>query len=264
MKGVSRREGASSPAANHAGTVDAPRRKRSGWPGQLALLAGLALVVAVSLPTPTFRDDFDGSSLDGAKWWRETRWDGDRRWQTWCTWSDDPRLYQVSGGILTLSARRVDAATPYICPIISTRGKFEQNHGIWRARMKWDRGHALWPAFWLHNVPNSADEIDILEAYPEPTNPDYYQVSAHWSDGQQTRVENTDADWHIYEVEWRGTRTTFRRDGVTVARISGPIAGSPMFGILNLMVGVHYSGTAPDATTPDSPRLMVDWVEVLP
>lgn len=227
---------------------------------------------ATAAPTPTatpsgatFFDDFNGTALDSAKWWRETRWDGDTSWQTWCNWSDDPRLYTVSGGYLTLTALRVNLAKPYICPIISTRGKFEQTYGIFRARLKWDVGHALWPAYWLHNSPNTIDEIDMMEAYPEPSHPTYYAATTHWVGGQQTaNLYVPDSNFHIFEVEWRGTTTTYRRDGVTVATISGPIAGVPMFNILNLMVGVHWNGTAPDATTPNAPRLVVDWVEVLP
>jgi beta-glucanase (GH16 family) len=237
-------------------------RREWSW---LVLVATLTLLVVLSLPGPTFRDDFNGTSLDPSKWWRETRWDGDTRWQRWCSWSDDPRLYSVSGGVLTLSALRVNEAKPYICPIISTRGKFEQTHGIWRARLKWDRGHALWPGFWLHNPPNTVDEIDVVEAFPEPTHPNYYTTTTHWVGGQQAVNQTApDADWHIYEVEWRGTTTTYRRDGVVVATITGPIADVPMFNILTLVVGVWWTGDAPDATTPDAPRLMVDWVEVLP
>jgi beta-glucanase (GH16 family) len=237
-------------------------RREWSW---LVIVATLALLIVFSLTGPTFRDDFNGTSLDPSKWWRETRWDGDTRWQTWCSLSDDPRLYSVSGGVLTLTALRVNAAKPYICPIISTRGKFQQTHGIWRARLKWDRGHALWPAFWLHNTPNTVDEIDVMEAYPEPVHPNFYQTTTHWVGGQRgANQTGPDADWHIYEVEWRGTTTTYRRDGVVVATITGPIADVPIFTILNLMVGVHINGTAPDTTTPDAPRLMVDWVEVLP
>lgn len=223
-----------------------------------------------SAPTPTpgaytFDDEFDGTAIDPAKWWRETRWDGDTKWQQWCNFSSDSRLYSVANGVLTLTALRVNATKPYICPIISTSGRFTQVNGIWQARIKWDRGHALWPGYWLHNTPNTVDEIDVLEAYPEPTRPDFYQTTTHWVGGQQGANQNApDTDWHVYEVEWRGTTTTYRRDGVTVATISGPIAAVPMFNILNLMVGVWWTGNIPDATTPDAPTLQVDWVRVSP
>jgi hypothetical protein len=49
---------------------------------------------------------------------------------------------------------------------------------------------------------------------------------------------------------------------VTTATITGPIAGVPMFNILNLMVGVWFNNTVPDSTTPDAPTLQVDWVRV--
>ena len=235
---------------------------RGRWSSWLVLVATL-LLVALSLTGPTFRDDFNGTSLDPSKWWRETRWDSDVM-ERWGQFSDDPSLYSVANGILTLTAKRTGPSS-YILPIISTRGKFEQTHGIWRARLTWDRGHALWPAFWLHNPANTVDEIDIVEAFPEPTHPNYYTTTTHWVGGQQGANQTApDGDWHVYEVEWRGTTTTYRRDGVVVATITGPIADVPMFTILTLVVGVHFNGTAPDTTTPDAPRLMVDWVEVLP
>src|SRR4029450_10441430 len=82
--------------------------------------------------------------------------------------STNPNLLEVSNGTLKLKALRQADGT-WLQSYIPTRGRYEQQYGIFRASMRTPAGHALWPAFWMLD-PTRFDEMDVIEAYPEPGN----------------------------------------------------------------------------------------------
>ena len=135
------------------------------------------------------------------------------------------------------------------------------------------KGTALWPAFWLYG--GSAPEIDTMEicANPIGTNEgndaSELHTTVHWAggattDGRYYTVDLSQA-YHVYAVDWRSSKILFYLDGHLVWTFSDmariPTIALPM--VLNLGVGVPWCG-APDATTPDSATMLVDWVRVRP
>lgn len=169
--------------------------------------------------------------------------------------------------MLTLRALKVDGQrAPYIAPILSTRDRQHfAGFGIYRASLRYDRGHALWPAFWTLDPFGLGREIDILEAYPEANDPSFYQVTIHADhNNQQGSNEHTAADFdtafHVYEVEWRANVLIARLDGVEQHRFSMSVPSTEAYIFLNLAVGVWFRNWAPDATTPVNPKLEVDWI----
>jgi len=176
----------------------------------------------------------------------------------------DPTLVEVSNGTLKLKARH-NANGTWDQVYISTRGKFTQQYGVFKARMKIPAGHALWPSFWTLDVTSGTwDENDVIEAYPEPSGP-YYTVCFPGNAACKTFALPADYStaFHTYELEWRSNVAIIRLDGVEKGRTTVPVMSSQML-LLTMAVGVWFEDRAPDATTPNNPVLEIDWVSVSP
>jgi len=210
-------------------------------------------------------DSFDGSALNGARWgWDMAMVGTSDNMNRYAMFSTDPRLLEVSNGILKLRGLR-QADGSWLQSYISTRGRYTQQYGIFRASMRIPAGHALWPAFWMLD-PTRYDEMDVIEAYPEPGNAHYTFCTLNTA-GRPCNGMALPADFstsfHVYEMEWRPGVAIARLDGVEVARQSIPEM-RPQFMLLQMAVGVWFKNYAPDGTTPTNPTLEVDWVATYP
>ena len=140
-----------------------------------------------------------------------------------------------------------------------------QQYGIFRASMRIPAGHALWPAFWMLD-PTRFDEMDVIEAYPEPGNPGYtfcmLNTAARPCAGMSLPADFA-SSFHVYEMEWRPGVAIARLDGIEVARHAIPEMRA-QFLLLQMAVGVWFKNVAPDSTTPTNPALEVDWVATWP
>ncbi|HTP07645.1 MAG TPA: glycoside hydrolase family 16 protein [Anaerolineae bacterium] len=168
--------------------------------------------------TLTFSDEFNGSTLDTAKWHTEYGFD------TYCTPSnpvptttvpycnrsnnDEREWYadavpQVNNGSLKIAARKTCLSSndpdnyppynctsyPYLSGMISTHDRFSQLYGYFEARIKILDGAGFWPAFWLipqlPPTPNPSieyfwpPEIDILESRGQE--PSMAYMNQHYS-----------------------------------------------------------------------------------
>ena len=185
----------------------------------------------------------------------------------------DLRQVSVSGGVATITAER--AETPcgreFASAVMSTRSTFSQAHGYFEARLRFDAGTGLWPAFWMQPADGSwPPEIDVMEAYPNengswPGTRRYMGV-LHFGEDNETIDVVAEPDqylpgaWHTYGVEWTADALAFYFDGREMGRIIEEVPSTPMYLILNLAVG---SWTAPaDATTPDGAVMEIDFVRV--
>ena len=220
----------------------------------------------------TWSDQFNGTALNGSNWWRDTLFDGQiTTFARWGQFSSDPRLYSVHDSMLTMKALRVSGErAPYLAPQLSTRGlRSFGGYGIYRASIRYDRGHALWPAVWTLDPFGLGRELDLIEAYPEPSDPTNYQVTIH-ADGnvQQGTNEHNAPDFetafHVFELEWRPNVLIARRDGVEQHRFNMTVPNTEAFILLTLAVGVHWRNMPPDATTPTNPKMDIDWVGYWP
>jgi beta-glucanase (GH16 family) len=185
----------------------------------------------------------------------------------------DLRQVAVSGGVATIAAER--AETPcgreFASAVMSTRNTFSQAYGYFEARMRFDAGNGLWPAFWMQPADGSwPPEIDVLEAYPNEDGSwpgaTRYMAALHFGEDNQTVDIVADpgaylpGGWHTYGVEWTTGALTFYFDGREMGRITEEVPSTPMYLILNLAVG---NWTAPaEATTPDRAVMEIDFVRV--
>ncbi len=211
-------------------------------------------------------DEFSGTGLDPAKWIFDPNLVNNTQdnISRYAMFRADPQLIEVSNGTLKVKARKNADGSWDQC-YISTRGKYTQQYGIFRASMKIPAGHALWPAFWMLD-PTRYDEMDIVEAYPEPGNTRYTFCMINTA-GRPCAEMALPADYsstfHVYEMEWRPGVAIARLDGREVARHTIPEMRT-QFILLQMAIGVWFKDRAPDATTPTNPALEVDWVAVWP
>jgi beta-glucanase (GH16 family) len=189
----------------------------------------------------TFRDDFNGSSLDTSKWVpQRTDISGFSDSGRNACYLNDRDNVSVSGGTLKLTSRKEpgaftcrspsgDFSTRYTGGMVSTYGRFAQTYGRFevRARIWSTRLPGLQSALWLWPVNAhrygewpASGEIDFAEMYSAwPNRPVPY---IHYKDDEQDpnatntncRVGNL-ADWHTYVVEWTASIIRVIYDGQT-------------------------------------------------
>lgn len=250
-------------------------------PSRSALAAGLAVVVLIAaavlavrwltddeVPPPdgewtlTFRDEFDGGSLDAGRWsadWTETGFTTTTHFL--------PEQVSLEGGRLRLIAERkpTPSGREFASGLIHTRGKFEQRYGRFEMRAKLPAGQALWPAFWLLPPDDSSPEIDVMEGIGQT--PKKIFMTVHSGDGARQGVAggaDFSKDFHTYAVEWSPGRLTWEIDGVERFSTTGSVPAEPMYLIVDLAVGWpgdpdEWVG-APDATTPSPASFEIDYV----
>lgn len=237
-----------------------------------------------------FSDDFSGTKLDATKW--TTCYDWRLPTDSGCTNSGNfeqewymPQQVSVKNGAVMLTADKnpVTVSTrggtqtfPYRSGMIST-GRPNANgnvlwsatYGFYEARMKFDGGQGVWPAFWLLPIDRSwPPEIDIMEFLGN--DPTHVLLTSHWKDaaGQPQKDSSViagpdfTAGWHTYAVNWQPNSIQWYIDGVLKKSVTGVgVPDTPMEIILDLAVGGTLPGNATSAT-PFPRTMQVDYVHV--
>jgi beta-glucanase (GH16 family) len=123
--------------------------------------------VNAQCPTLVWADEFNGTTLDGAKWTAENGGGG---------WGNGELQYYkaanatVSSGTLKITAKKERVqANNYTSARIKTYLKGDWTYGRFEARIKLPKGAGLWPAFWMMPTDSyygtwpRSGEIDISE-----------------------------------------------------------------------------------------------------
>lgn len=119
----------------------------------IAILSCGFLTAEASSPDSKWRlsweENFDGNSIDSLVWGKCTRGNPD-----WCnTMSDDPSLFQVANGILTLRGIvNPDTSadpSPYLTGGVWTKDKKEFKPGKFEIKARLHGAKGAWPAIWL-------------------------------------------------------------------------------------------------------------------
>ena len=214
----------------------------------------------------TFDDEFDGTSLDTARW--STGWYGsgitppvDSR-EIDCY---DPAQVTEGGGALDLTLIRKSedcgiSDPVYATGLVSTQGKFSFTHGfiearVWLPAAAGNPGEvANWPGVWTDGRHWPEDgEIDIAEGiggrlcahFHGPADPS--GVKAGCPAGTYA------GGWHTFAADWEPGSVTYYYDGVDIGRVTSGITSAPMFLILSYAAGKPYQ--APDTMRVDYMRV---------
>lgn len=237
-----------------------------------------------------FSEEFDSNDLDQSYW--STCYDWKLPTETGCTnhgnferqWYTDDQL-SVENGVLHITAikKPVDVVVnkhvksfDYQSGMINSGSgnssgivNWSGVYGYYEAKIKFDKGQGVWPAFWL--LPTNRQwppEIDIMEFVG--SKPGEILQTLHWDkDGKPQKktsvtrnVEDYSANWHTYSVNWQPDRIDWFIDGNITSSYTGPnIPDEPMEIILNLAIGGTLPGD-PDNTTDFPVSMTVDYVRV--
>jgi Ca2+-binding RTX toxin-like protein len=176
--------------------------------------------------------------------------------------------FNISNGVLTISANRAGSAKPdiwnydYTSGMLNTKGLFAQQYGYFEIRADVPDGVGFWPAFWLYTADDSGGEIDVMEQLGRDPHIAYNFI--HDNPGQSHSSSITyqpdPSGYHTYGALWTPLEITFYLDGVEV--FSAPTSAgmhTPMFMVLNLAVGGNWADV-PNAGTPFPGQFKIDYI----
>jgi len=227
-------------------------------------LQGPSTGPAAHTPMPTgvpgdwtlkFDDEFNGASLDTAKW--STGWYGSGITAPVNSSEDgcyDPAQVSEGGGALSLTliakSENCGVSDPlYAAGLVSTQGKFSFTYGFIEARV-WLPGApgksgyvANWPAVWAdgQNWPEDG-EIDIAEGISGQMCAHFHNA-AHSSqglgagDGSGCPSGIYTGGWHTFAANWEPGIVTYYYDGVDIGSVTSGITSAPMFLVLDYAAG---------------------------
>lgn len=243
-------------------------------------------------------DEFNGSSINRNNWNVDnysTYGDGNN--ELACL-MDRPENLSVSGGLLTITARK--EATPIKCgdkdsrfpggrsyssAMLSTKDKASFEYGRFdiRAKMPTSQGTSkgLWPAFWMRPAVGGIGELDVLELVGtgKADKPSANRVSQtiHYDYAPTYPMQvlsyaapQTDfsTGFHDFAVEWEPGAIrwyvdgilTYTRNTTTTSWIDKAFVGN-FYLRLNMAIGGNWPGS-PDADTAFPASYQVDYVRV--
>jgi len=251
---------------------------------------------AADLGALTWSDEFDGATLDPARW--SHRATGPRGGGNLT-----PDAVSVANGLLTIKTY-TEASKHYSGMISSQRhgsDGFEQAFGYFEARMRFNSSPGQWSAFWLQSPTiggplldpvTEGVEMDIVEhrarcvtavlaagpatcpADSDITNRtqraliwDGYgpnrKATARLSDPLAGLGNNS---WHTWGMRWSPTDVTFYYDGAAIWSATGPISHRSQYIILSSEVDRLFAGAIPAAgygsRETSTTNMQVDYVRV--
>lgn len=240
----------------------------------------------------TFSDEFDGDTLDTAKW-TVLRTADSRFTNGGECFVDEPENVSVSDGVLHLTLRREDEpvscpglgiapATPYTSGSVTTTRKFAQAYGRFEIRASFPTADVpgLQSALWLwpqnqtkYGAEPASGEIDIAEhytAYPDRVIPylHYNRVNPAIPVTNNYCMVDDPQEPHVYALEWTPDLITISYDDDVCLSASWQAAGlvqpapfdMPFF--LNLTQALGKTANEATAETPLPATMTVDYVRV--
>ena len=236
--------------------------------------------------TLVWKDEFNGSSLDGKKWDQPeyNRRSNDNGPDGWWLKEDS---YLDGNGHLVIRARKINNRNrdkdifDFSTGAVRTIDRFEQKFGKFEIRCKLPTQPGWWVAFWLMsptvgNEDGSGEdgsEIDIFEGFGWT---DRVQHALHWdgygdahqSEGESMTIPGIREDYHTYILEWNETEYRFFIDSTETWRSqAGGVSKVPAYvkvtGELSTQdwaISQYWANNPARGVYPDS--FLVDYVRV--
>jgi beta-glucanase (GH16 family) len=216
--------------------------------------------------TLKWADEFNGSSLDLAKW--QPNWLGSSNTAITKAVNGseqscyDPAQVAVTGGALKLTAvSRACNGYAYASGLVNSHSHYTFTHGYMEARVWLDGSNTVknWPAVWADGTGTwpTTGEIDVMEGLGG--SPAWHY---HWGSGGGSQVGGAPAmgtrtGWHTFGADWETGSIKFYYDGQYVGQATSGVVNNPMYLILNYGVSASISGPI---QVPSS--FLVDYVRV--
>ncbi len=258
--------------------ADAPVAEIPNWLGQRPPVEGDWVL--------TFEDNFNGDSIDLARWniYTENYWDKRSHFTKDNVVLGDGVVklrYEKKRGHENDDPSRKE--TDYAVGFLDTYGKWAQRYGYFEARMKLPEAPGLWPAFWTMpdrgvdkgpqwvraDTKNGGMEFDILEHLTR-WGPHRYNIGIHW-DGYQKEHKATGTD-RIYAQHdkdgfitagllWLPGKAVFYANGVEVARWENErVCNVRSYPILYMVSGGWDNNALDDAQLPAD--FVIDYIRI--
>ena len=210
-------------------------------------------------------DEFDGKTIDPAKW--EILGDWKRRDGFW---TQSESYLNGKGGLILRTRQDGDK---FVCGAVRTKNRFEHRFGYWVARCKLPTQPGHWPAFWIMSdgvykvgdAGRDGTEIDVAEF---PKRDGTYEINLHWdgygrahqSRGKKITEPAITNGFHTFALFWTPTNYTFYVDGKEVWQATvGGVSQAPEYIKLSEEIG-DWAGDIRAAKLPD--YFEVDYVRV--
>ncbi|MCD7729917.1 MAG: family 16 glycosylhydrolase [Oscillospiraceae bacterium] len=221
----------------------------------------------------TFEDDFDGTELDSTKW---KRCNQEKR-QNLNGWWDDSMSYLDGNGNLIIEMSYDGESDRFLSGGVESKGLFEQAYGYFEIRCAVNNVPGYWTAFWLMGDSvldeteggKNGTEIDIMETPYYSTgevqntlNWDGYG-DAHKSEGEVSKLDIYDGEYHTFSLLWKEDEYVFYTDGIETWRTDAQkalgVCEVPLYMIISSEMGTWAKGLD-SKNLPD--YMKVDYVRV--
>lgn len=210
--------------------------------------------------TLTFSDEFNGSSLDRAKWdiaypdWPRfnSQVPGGRFTNTGNANCYDAAHISVAGGSCMLTAEKVQTISglPYTSGMLSSLPSYAPKYGYAEVRMRLpSMPKGLWPAAWMScsNFDQWPPEIDFMEAGLTGGGINLNNVYLS-GDSYKGSVSGVDfSAWHTFGCAWTASAVTFYLDG-SQTNTTPKTPNTQQYLILDLAVDNAQGATFTSAT----------------
>ena len=235
-------------------------------------------------------DEFDGDSLDAAKWSYQMGTGSEYGLEGWG--NNELQYYRpenvtVADGMLRITAKKENyEGMKYTSGRIRTRKKGDWVNGRFEFRAKMPVGQGLWAAIWMLSTSESyggwaaSGEIDIMEYLGHETKKVHgtLHFGREWPYNEfkgtsyNTYGTSFSEDFHEFVLEWEVGTMKWYVDGVLYQTLGEgdwytqgkdfPAPFDRQFHLLfNLAVGGNWPGS-PDASTNFPQEMMIDYVRV--
>ena len=204
-----------------------------------------------------FDDEFDGTSLDTAKWstgWLSSGITGpvnDNEKECY-----DPSQVSVGGGSLSLEMiAKIESCGSndprFTSGLVNTDGKFSYTYGLLEARVWLPAANenpgrvANWPGVWTDGQDWPYDgENDIAEGLGG-------RICAHFHSavdnaglgaggGNGCSYATYAGGWHTFAADWEPGSVTYYYDGTSIGSLTTGVTSAPMFIVLSYAAGQAY------------------------
>jgi len=217
--------------------------------------------------TLAFRDEFDGTSLDPARWADESSAEADaghgNKDNDQLEWNRADNCV-VSGGELQMTARRESMTSPsgvrydWTSCLLSSTPSFEFRYGYIEERAVLPAPAGFWPAFWTWQVPglDAHIETDVYEYHSA----DHERLDLTQHSGQEGSCHvrpwfDPSEGWHTYGASIEPSGTTWYVDGNEVCH-----ADATSDGMTNIISNLAVHASDPPGDGTDEAVKRVDYI----